>query len=317
MLDEVVSEIRNRSEKRYVDISEVKLGDISFGTNGGGAFISIPEIGEFGLTKHSEKQLLERMGIPLYYYLKCPPELRLENVSYWIEKLADTNVFIRLDIVDERVRAVLSPQFVPLDNYHVISNIARIYSEMGIDILKVIKIEAGDEMFLRILNVETSGYMGGIAVYNSEIGTGSTRIVKTIFAKICKNGLIVPSAISTVFRKIHKIGYGLKGSVNQAIYDSLKSILYIDDLELIDRLDATRGERLGNYEQKLIEKHVSRYFSSKDMALISNSNTLFDIIYNGTLKAQSLPLSQQIYVESFFGNIAYNYEETIKELEYD
>jgi len=66
-----------------------------------------------------------RLGIPIRYLRKCPPEMQAYNMNYWIKKEKNEELFFRFD--GEEVRAVFTPKYKPVDNFEILERLDSLY----------------------------------------------------------------------------------------------------------------------------------------------------------------------------------------------
>lgn len=77
---------------------------------------------DLSISDHAENQLLTRLGIPTLYKKRCPFWLAQTNFNYWRDKHKEKQLKLRLLIRDSKYycRAVMTPRYVPMDNYQVV-----------------------------------------------------------------------------------------------------------------------------------------------------------------------------------------------------
>src|SRR4030043_808846 len=69
----------------------------------------------------AQQSVAWRLGIPIHYLRKCPPEMQAYNMNYWIEKEKNEELFFKFD--GEEVRAVFTPKYKPVDNFEVLERL--------------------------------------------------------------------------------------------------------------------------------------------------------------------------------------------------
>lgn len=157
---------------------------------------------------HAHRQLGTILGIPAVYYdkmMKEQPALLASNVNAW---LARENEARMIRTLDGNVRAVLSRRYRPLDNYDLANAVLPILtgaSNLGAHVvsceltmtkmyIKVIftKIEASITTAKKVGDV----VQAGIAIGNSEVGSGQLVVQPLVYTLSCLNGMISESSMS-------------------------------------------------------------------------------------------------------------------------
>ena len=69
----------------------------------------------------AQQSIAWRLGIPINYLRKCPPEVQAYNMNFWIKKEKNEELFFRFD--GEEVRALFTPRYRPVDNFEVLERL--------------------------------------------------------------------------------------------------------------------------------------------------------------------------------------------------
>ena len=154
------------------------------------------EIGNFtaNLDYTAQTQICNKIKVPYSYLKKCEANLQAKNLNYWIEKLENKILFLRMNSLDHpRVRAIFTNRYKPLDNLEVIKKIG---AETGRDDIPVTL--SLDKLMMKIDMLDMEGrfdlqgeHQSGLSIVNSEIGYSSAKIAAFILRLICTNGMVV------------------------------------------------------------------------------------------------------------------------------
>jgi hypothetical protein len=165
----------------------------------------------------AQRLLSNRLRVPHSYLSRCPAELQARNLNYWIEQERQhrESFFCRFD--GDRLRAVFSERYRPLDNMEVLSQML----QNGFDPSTTVQYSMDDGMFLvkvpeyaKTFGVNP-GYgqldeiVPGVSFANSEVGLLAFSIEAFFYRLICTNGLIAKTA-STISRFKHISNRGLE-----------------------------------------------------------------------------------------------------------
>jgi hypothetical protein len=58
----------------------------------------------------AQQSIACRLGIPINYLKKCPPEMQAYSMNHWIKKEKNEELFFRFDA--EEVRAIFTPKYI-------------------------------------------------------------------------------------------------------------------------------------------------------------------------------------------------------------
>ncbi|MBC8521277.1 MAG: DUF932 domain-containing protein [Methanomicrobia archaeon] len=156
------------------------------------------------LTEWAHQQLAEKTGIPTKYYNRMLTterfELVAQNVNAWIKE--KERRLIR--IVDNKVRAILSDRYRPMDNYDLLFCALAEFKQHGVEIHRCDLTETN--MFIKAVQLhemreiqENDKVVPGVILSNSEVGAGSFKVEPFMLRLVCNNGMIGEQVI----RKIH------------------------------------------------------------------------------------------------------------------
>jgi hypothetical protein len=128
------------------------------------------------------------------------------NVNAWLPARAQRMV----RTLDGYARALLSDRFRTLDNVDLFFSAAKVFKEVGAEIIRADLSE--DRFYLRAINPNLSAEIkehsgdiksgkidhlfGGIVLSNSEVGAGSLHIERYGYRQICSNGMVGESLMS-------------------------------------------------------------------------------------------------------------------------
>ena len=157
----------------------------------------------FSLTEHVHEQISAVLDIPMPYYRRMRsdnPELMASNVNSWLSR-SDQRRLVRTvqrPSMDggQQVRALLSDRYRPLDNANLLEAVLPTLHERNV---RVVSSELTERrLYVKALNERVTGevkvgqtVMAGIAISNSEIGSGALTVQPLIYTLACTNGMIV------------------------------------------------------------------------------------------------------------------------------
>lgn len=184
--------------------------------------LSIPEPecpnvrAHYPLTRYAHGQVAEKMGIPWKYYERMMNAGKLgliaDNINAWM----NTKEKRLVRILDDKVRAVVSDRYRPIDNYDLVWKF--------LDTLKESEMGAGCQvtqcdltethLYLRAMLPTVSEVLGNdkvqamILLQNSEVGAGRMSVALGMYRQLCSNGLWGDDIVSRVHLGIElQVGY--------------------------------------------------------------------------------------------------------------
>jgi len=209
-LDKVMDRVHRMSahySDHYVKVKDIQFQDLET--------VNIAGV-SFPLRPVAQQSIANRLGIPIQYLRKCPPDVQQFNLNYWIEKEKNEELFFRFD--HEEVRAVFTPRYIPTDNLEVLERLRTLDYPLNTEV----QVSLDNEfMSLSILDGrQTFQFDGermtpGISVSNSEVGLASLSIAAFMLRLVCTNGMISKTEVSASYRHVSmKILSELPGVLN-------------------------------------------------------------------------------------------------------
>ncbi len=151
----------------------------------------------------AQQSIANRLGIPIQYLRKCPPEVQAYNMNHWIKEEKNEQLFVRFD--GEEVRAVFTPRYQPIDNFEVLERL----DSLGYLSETPVQCHLDAEfMNLSILNGKQSFTINGdkmtpgVSVANSEVGLSCLSIAAFFLRLICTNGLVSKTEVSAAYKHV-------------------------------------------------------------------------------------------------------------------
>lgn len=152
----------------------------------------------------AQRSLAYRLGVPLQYVKKCPPDLQALNLNHRLAKERNEELFLRFDGDD--LRAVFTPRYVPVDNLTVLKKLemmsypmdAEVQCHLDRDFMSLSILDAAGEFA-----VQGSDRMRpGISIGNSEVGLSVLSISAFILRLVCTKGLISKTEVEASYRHV-------------------------------------------------------------------------------------------------------------------
>jgi hypothetical protein len=169
----------------------------------------------------AQRLITNRLRVPYSYLTRCPANLQAQNLNYWLEKEQQNRktLFCRFD--DNKLRAVFTDRYEPLDHMEVLSKML----EYGFTPQQEVRYALDDE----ILTVSVPDYnraftvlnkdklVPGICISNSEVGILSLSIKAYYLRLVCSNGLIDKTSVDAKYKHISRKGLDNFPSVLQDV----------------------------------------------------------------------------------------------------
>jgi len=260
--------------------------------------------GEFSLDEWAHGQLCGRLGIPNGYINKCPPDLKEDNINYFLKhRLGDLKL---RTIKENRVRAVLTPSYTSIDDYDLIDLIQPFMVSREIEIISCyhgelmtsfrgvfveqekVAIEIGDPT------------KRGVMINNSEVGYMAVQFRAFMYRLVCTNGLVLPRDVGGFhFRhrgnkdRIYHTCETIVNSLDEHLevyfnkFQNSREVKVSDPLMIIQ--ETVKKE---NWPKKWEDIFVSAYN-------IEPHESLFGIINAFTRGAQKLKIHQRVQIEEY------------------
>jgi hypothetical protein len=151
----------------------------------------------------AQQSIANRLGIPIHYLRKCPPELQAYNMNHWIKEEKNEQLFLRFD--GEEVRAVFTPRYQPIDNFEVLERL----DSLGYPPETPVQCHLDSEfMNLSILDGKQTFSLNGdkitpgVSVSNSEVGLACLSIAAFLLRLVCTNGLIAKTEVHASYKHV-------------------------------------------------------------------------------------------------------------------
>lgn len=151
----------------------------------------------------AQQSIANRLGIPIQYLRRCPPDVQAYNMNHWIKEERNTELFLRFD--GEEIRAVFTPRYQPIDNFEVLERL----DSLGYPSETPVQCHLDSEfMSLSILDGKQTFSLNGdritpgISVSNSEVGLACLSIAAFLLRLICTNGLIAKTEVHASYKHV-------------------------------------------------------------------------------------------------------------------
>lgn len=161
------------------------------------------EIREVETTDLCLNQIGNRVGIPRAYLHRMQtdaPELLAKNVNHWFKEAPETRMLRTIDNGKKQARAFLSQRYRPLDNVDLVNAVLPKMLQAGCQIQSCEVTEK--RLYLQAVTARLQGEVKqgdivqmGVLVANSEVGCGSVKVEPLIYRLVCKNGMVMPTAM--------------------------------------------------------------------------------------------------------------------------
>lgn len=151
----------------------------------------------------AQQSISNRLGIPIQYLRRCPPEIQEFNMNHWVKKEKNEELFFRFDGDD--VRAIFTPRYIPTDNLEVLHRLESLNYPLSTRVQCALD---GEFMLLSIpdgrqsFSIGTEKMIPGVSVSNSEVGLASLSISLFVLRLVCTNGMISKTAVSASYKHI-------------------------------------------------------------------------------------------------------------------
>jgi hypothetical protein len=167
-------------------------------------------------TKLCLDQIGGRVGIPSKYLERMrteAPELLARNVNHWFTNAPEVRMLRTLNNGANKARAFLSKVYRPLDNYDLLNAVlphlqasgceikaceltdTRLYIQAVTPKLEAVIQQRKSEGTQHRIGEVNDVVQAGITISNSEVGAGSIRVEPLIYRLVCRNGLVLPTAL--------------------------------------------------------------------------------------------------------------------------
>ena len=210
-LIELARELQRQAEaKRDYLVKETAMSAETVLDDGGvqTVVLDIQGQGEHNITDHAHKQISAHLGIPGRYYDRMrqeDPGLLCANINRWMEKNTDSARLVRT--LDRTVRGFLGNSYRPLDNVDFAqAALAEIYDIGGVTVQASALTD--ERMYIKAVSDRIQGEVRkgdvvqwGVALSNSEVGSGKIRIDPLIYRLVCLNGAVGRQNVGSYSRR--------------------------------------------------------------------------------------------------------------------
>jgi len=196
-LGKVLEKVQRMSEAhtdRYVEVGDISFDNIETVKISGESF-------QMKLT--AQQAIANRLGIPIHYLRKCPPDMQRHNMNFWIEQEKNQRLFFRFD--KNEVRAVFTPRYIPTDNLEVLERLLGLGYELNTpvqvsldDDFMMVNVPDGDKIF----SVNGDRMTPGISISNSEVGIAALSISAFVLRLVCTNGMVARTEVAASYRHV-------------------------------------------------------------------------------------------------------------------
>jgi hypothetical protein len=192
----------------------------------------------FTLEDHALGQVCDKLGPPPRKYMRqCNKELRAHNLNHWVSS-CERDWMVRTH--DDKARAVVSGLYAPVENTFILDTLIEFLGGTDFPLVGNSTVTR-DEMFVRVglgnnvidIPGGEDAYASGIYFGNSEIGTGSVKILPFVMRTSCTNSTIWAGSDHGIIQKHY--GHSTRGLIKALIKDKLGTLLGASH-ELLERI---------------------------------------------------------------------------------
>jgi hypothetical protein len=269
----------------------VPINDISFD-----GLESIRIAGEaHKMRRIAQQSIAYRLGIPIQYLKKCPPELQAYNMNHWIKEEKNEELFLRFD--GDEVRAVFTPKYQPIDNFEVLERLdslgyppetpVQCYLDSNFMSLSILD---GRQTF----SINGDKITPGVSVSNFEVGLACLSIAAFFLRLICTNGLIAKTEVHASYKHVSLKVFREFPQVLEKVSLELakkREQLRISTESMVDNPASTMENFNRQFQLNKTEKEAVQWGWSRE-----SGYTMFHLVNTYTRAAQfeGLSLSQAI-----------------------
>lgn len=189
-----VHKIAEHQRDQYIRVEDIKFQDLE----------TVNITGEpHPIRPIAQQSIANRLGIPIHYLRKCPPDIQQLNMNYWIEREKNEELFFRFH--ENEVRAVFTPRYIPTDNLEVLERLYSLNYDPDTEVqcslddgFMMVNIPDRDKTFM----VNGDRMTPGISISNSEVGIAALSISAFVLRLVCTNGMISKTEVSASYRHI-------------------------------------------------------------------------------------------------------------------
>jgi len=239
----------------------------------------------YNLRPIAQQSICWRLGIPIQYLRKCPPEIQKNNLDYWIRREKNEKLFFRFD--QGEVRAIFTPRYIPTDNLEVLNRLL----EHGYKPNTRVQCSLDDEFMLvsvpddrETFRINGDRMTPGVSVSNSEVGLAALSISTFTLRLICTNGMISKTAVSASYRHVSdKLLSNLPGVLNElkARFGQQREHFQISLESKVENPEATIESFNRQFELRKEEKEAVEWALAQEYGF-----TMFSVVNTYTKAAQ-------------------------------
>jgi hypothetical protein len=240
----------------------------------------------------AQQSIANRLGIPIQYLRKCPPEVQAYNMNHWIKEERNEQLFVRFDGKD--VRAIFTPRYWPIDNFEVLERL----DSLGYPSETPVQCHLDSEfMSLSILDGRQTFALNGdkitpgISVSNSEVGLACLSIAAFLLRLICTNGIIAKTEVHASYKHVSLKVFQEFPQVLEKVSLELakkREQLRISTESVVDNPSATMGNFSRQFQLSGKEKQAVEWGWSRE-----SGYTMFHIVNAYTRASQFEGLSAE------------------------
>lgn len=255
----------------------------------------------FEVGRSAKRLLSVKLGVPAPYMDRCPKDLQATNLNYWLRQQDQRKpMFCRFS--GDKLRAIFSDRYQPLDNKDVLSQITmdestKVRFRMDEEMMALsipdpngrFAVAPGDEM------------LPGISVINSEVGLRAYCVEAFFLRLICTNGMISTEAVSKKFRHVSLRGVD---GFHEAIH------LLTEETRMLKGSAAVALTQNVPDPMRLIEKLGKRFvLSKKEIELVQGHyqgpDTMWQVVnaFTATAKDSGMSVDDQYRYERVGGQV--------------
>ena len=146
----------------------------------------------FSIQEAAKNHICRKLGIPAFYWKRCPEKLRMQNLDYWYKE-QDPKKEVLLRYKNDALRALFSPKYTIADNELILKTIKDVVPVKFIP--TTFDLTEGT-MLLRFslpetkkLVKESDPVFTGFQVRSSEVGASCLLASTIVWRQVCKNGM--------------------------------------------------------------------------------------------------------------------------------
>lgn len=228
-----------------------------------------------GITDHAHRQISDRLGIPLKYYLRLledHTDLVIDQVNALFEREPQSRM---IRVLDGKVRAFLSNRYRRLDNDKVLEaslpaivkgdlNCAPL--SMNVDAnnmtMKVLFLDESLEHEVAKVHGKPRIIKPGFRLSNSETGQGSLRIQMFFYDSYCTNGCVFGLKEAFTYSRNHIGGKLIEGAGIEIQSDKSRDL---EDQTILSHIGDAMAALSDPKQVALMAEHLSSAYNSESV----------------------------------------------------